>query len=109
MAPLEKGQRHFKEPRLDSLEFEVFPTLRHRADCSELFLILPTFGLLSNHNPSPTLRTSDARARNAIRHPKIILRLEQSTGDGIGIGALDSDSLRLEESCGRTHFGWWTG
>ena len=86
MSALEKGQRHFKEPSLDSFEFEVFPTFRYGAACSQLlFLVLSTFGLLPNHNPSPTFRACDARARNAISHPKIILRLEQSTVDGTGI------------------------
>jgi hypothetical protein len=86
VAPLKKGQGDFKEPSLDSLEFEVFPTPRRGAACSQLFfLVLPTFGLLPNHNPSPTFRACDARARNAVSHSKIIFRLEQSTVDGTGI------------------------
>jgi len=60
VATLEKGQRHLKDPGLASLEFEFLPTLRRRADCSEFFLVLSKFGLLSNHNPSPTFCTSDA-------------------------------------------------
>ncbi len=85
VTTLEKRQRHFKNLGLASLKFEFLSTLRRGAACSQLlFLVLPTFGLLSNHNPSPTFRTCDARARNAIRHPKIILRLGQSTVDGSG-------------------------
>lgn len=108
MAPLEKRQRQFKEPRLHSLEFEVFPTVGHRADCSKRLLVLSTFGLLPNDNPSPTFRTSDARARNAISHFKIILRLEQSTVDGTGMRRNRPTYLRLGEFCGRTHLGWCT-
>jgi hypothetical protein len=108
VATLEEGQGHFKEPSFDSLEFEFLATLRHRAACSELCLVLPTFGLLSNHNPSPTFRTGDARTRNAISHSKIILRLEQSTVDGTGTGRKRPTFIR-GEFCGRIHFGWWTG
>jgi len=79
MATLEKGQRHFKNPGLASLEFECLPTLRRRAACSKLFLVLSKFGLLPNHNPSPTFWTSDARARNAISHFKIIGRFASWT------------------------------
>ena len=86
MATLEKRQRHFKEPSLNSLEFEVFPTPRRGAACSELFLVFPTSGLLSNHNPNPTFRTSDARARNAISHSKIILRWEQRAAESARSG-----------------------
>src|SRR5208282_4075717 len=56
------------------LEFEFLLTLRRGADCSELFLVLSTFGLLPHYNPTSTFRASDARARNAISHFKIILR-----------------------------------
>ena len=79
MATLEKGQRHFKNPGLASLEFECLPTLRRRAACSKLFLVLSKFGLLPTHNPSPTFWTSDARARNAISHFKIIGRFASWT------------------------------
>jgi len=74
VAALEKSQRDFKEPGLVRLEFEFLPTLRRGADCSELLLVLSTFGLLSHYNPTSTFRASDARACNAISHSKIILR-----------------------------------
>ena len=84
MSSLEKGQRHFKNPGLASLEFELLSTLWHRASFSDLFLVLYTLGSLPNHNPNPTFRTSDARARNAISHSKIILRWHGTIVDGIG-------------------------
>ena len=78
VATLEKRQRHFKNPRLASLEFKFLPTVRRRATRAELCLGIgfSHFGLLSNHNPRPALRTGDARARNAIRHERIIGRAE---------------------------------
>jgi hypothetical protein len=98
VSTLEEGQGHLKEPSLDSFEFEFLAALRHRAACAELCLVLPTFGLLSNHNPSPTFRTGDARARNAISHSKIILRFEQSIVDGTGIGRKSATFLGLGNS-----------
>jgi hypothetical protein len=86
VATLEKRERHFKKPGLVRLEFELLPTLRHWADCSNLSLVLSNLSLLSNHNPSPTFRTRDAGARNAISHSKIILCVEKSAVDGIWIG-----------------------
>src|SRR6266404_1171014 len=74
VAALEKRQRQFKKPGLIRLEFEFLPTVRSGAGCFELPLILSIFGLLSQYNPTSTFRTSDARARNAISHFKIILR-----------------------------------
>jgi hypothetical protein len=108
VAALEERQRHFKNPGFARLELEFLSTLRRGADLSELFLVLPTFGLLSNHNPGSAFRASDARARNVISHSKIILRLEQSTVDGTGIRRKPPTFPRLGEFCGRMHFGWWT-
>jgi hypothetical protein len=74
VAAFEKRQRKVEKSRLPHFECKFLPTLRHWAACSELFLVLPTFGLLSDDNPSSTFRTCDARAPNAISHFKIIGR-----------------------------------
>jgi hypothetical protein len=73
VAALEKKQRHFKNPGLANLEFELLSTLRHGAPLSDLFLVSSTFVSVSNHNPSPTFGTSDAGARGAISHFSITL------------------------------------
>ena len=72
MTPLKKKQRQFENPGLPSLEFKFSPTLWRGATRSELFLIYPRLGLLSDDNPSSTLRTCDARTRNAVGHTQII-------------------------------------
>jgi hypothetical protein len=86
VATLEKRQWQLKDPRFTDFEFKFLPTLRRWATRPELCLAFSKFGLLSDNNPSPTSGTRDARARNAISHSKIILRLEQRTVDSIRMG-----------------------
>jgi hypothetical protein len=95
VAALEKRQRHLKNPGLATLKFEFLSTLRHGTALSDLYLGLSNFSSLPNHNPGPTFRAGHARARNAIRHFKIILPLEQSAVDGIGGEPRDPAFLTL--------------
>jgi len=68
VPPLEKKQRQIEHARLAQLEGKFLPALGHGAGGAKLLLGLCHSEMLFHHNPSPTLRTGDARARNAIGH-----------------------------------------
>lgn len=71
VAALKKGQGHLKNPGLATLELKFFSTLRRGTPRSKLFFARSSLGLLFDNNPSPTFRTRDAGARNAIGHTKL--------------------------------------
>jgi hypothetical protein len=72
VSAFEQHQRHFQNLSFTPIEFEFLGAVR----CWTRHLVSQVFVLRlprqSNDNPSPTLRTCDARASNAIGHAKII-------------------------------------
>jgi hypothetical protein len=60
VTTLEKRQRQFEDPSLDTLEFKFFSTLRLGTAHSELFLACCEVGLLFDDNPCAAFRTCDA-------------------------------------------------
>ena len=71
VATLEKGQRHLKNSALASLELKFLSTFRQGTSRTEPFFAQSRLGLLFDNTPSPTFRTRDDRARNAIGHTKL--------------------------------------
>lgn len=74
MTPLKKLHREIKYACLPRFEFKYLSTLRRRTVCAEFGLACAKLRWFFHHDPSPTFRTGDARARNPIRHSEIILR-----------------------------------
>jgi len=68
VTSLEKKQWQIEHLRLTWFEFKLFPAFRDRATGAKLFVARSSLGWLSDDNPGPTLRTGNARARNAIGH-----------------------------------------